>query len=29
MVTMDADKSVRASFNLDTYRIYLPLVIRN
>jgi len=26
---MDADKSVTASFNLDTYRIYLPLVIRN
>ena len=28
MVTMDADKSVTVSFNLDTFRIYLALVIR-
>jgi uncharacterized repeat protein (TIGR02543 family) len=27
-VTMDVDKSVTASFNPNTYRIYLPLVSR-
>jgi len=27
-VTMEADKSVTANFTLNTYRIYLPLVIR-
>jgi hypothetical protein len=28
-VTMSAAKSVTANFSLDTYRIYLPLVLRN